>query len=290
MHHHGLKQQHHRDAGKASGESPAKNGFQEGAGDGLVVGLQSQEEGGHADGKAGDNAHVDGSQGVGLLGQQGQNGQTKGEDVLHQKQGGCPLDVVDHPPALPYDVRHGGKVRIQQHQPGHLTGGLGTAGHGDAAVRLLHGQHIVHAVAGHGYGVALFLQSLDEHFLLVGGHPPKDGVFPCRPENILIGFQLPGVNILFAVFNASPLGNGGNRLGVVTGDDLDAHPLLGKVGEGLPGLGPEGGGEEQQRQRLSKAAVQLLGKLPGIGGYQQHPVAGGGPGGYLFPQLFKMLS
>ena len=40
----------------------------------------------------------------------------EGKNVFHQKQAGGPLDIVDDPSSLGHHPRHGGKIRVQQHQ------------------------------------------------------------------------------------------------------------------------------------------------------------------------------
>ena len=109
--------------------------------------------------------------------EQRDKGKQERENILDQKQRCRPLNVVDHAAALRHNGRQAGKIRFQQYQLGHLAGGLGTGCHGNTAVRILQGQHIVHAVARHRNGVAIRLQCFHEFALLGGG---LHGQTPCR--------------------------------------------------------------------------------------------------------------
>ena len=109
--------------------------------------------------------------------------------ILHQIESGGPLDVVDDPPSLGHHLGHGGEVGVEEHELGGVAGGVGAGGHGDAAVGVLEGQHVVDTVAGHGHGVALPLEGADQLALLVGGDPAEDGVLPHRAGDVLIGAE-----------------------------------------------------------------------------------------------------
>ena len=113
----------------------------------VVVGLQGQEEGRHADGQGGEQRQLDGDEGVGEVRKERDDGEKEGEDVLHEVEGRGPLDVVDDPAALRHHLGQGGEIAVQQHQLGHLAGALRAGGHGNAAVGVLQGQNVVDAVA-----------------------------------------------------------------------------------------------------------------------------------------------
>ena len=221
---------------------------------------------------------MDGLQGVGHYRKQADNGQKQGEYVFYQEQGSCPLDVVDDPAALVDHAGHGGEIRVQQHQTCQLTDRLGPAGHGYGAVRLLHGKQIIHAVAGHGYGVFFLLQGLNQCLLLLRRYPAEYGVFVGGLPQLLRGLQGGGVYVLFTVGNLRLLGDHAHRGGIVAGDHLDGDPLLGKVGEGLLGVGPQLAREQGQSQGLQLFRVQLAGGQGAVvPRQQQHPIALGCP-------------
>ena len=157
-----LRKEDDEDGCETAGKSPPQHIVEELALHQVVVGLQRQEEGGHADGQGGDQRQLDGNKGIGEGGEQGDEGQKEGQNVLHQVQCRGPLDIVDDPAALRHHLGHGGKVTVQQHQLGHLAGGIRAGGHGHAAVGVLQCQHVIHTVAGHGHRVALALEGPDD--------------------------------------------------------------------------------------------------------------------------------
>ena len=231
---------------------------------------------------------MNGLQGVGPVGEEGNDGQGQGEDILHQIQRGRTLDVVDDSSSLTHNAGHGGKIVVQQHQAGHLAGGLGAGGHGDGAVGLLHGEDIVDTVAGHGHDVARLLEGLDEFFLLVRGHPAKDRVIFHRFGKVLIGFQGSGIHPSVCIFDACPHGHIGNGSGIVAGDDPDGHPLIPEIGEGLIRLRSDLIGQQDQGQRCQQPLPELTRhRVVLIAGDQQHPIANRGPPGYGFLDLFE---
>ena len=217
---------------------------------------------------------MDRLQGVRHHREQTDDGQEQGENVLDQKQRRRPLNIVDDPPPLVYHAGHGGKIGIQQHQTCQLTCRLRTAGHGHGAVRLLHGKQVVHAVTGHGHGVLFLLQGLNQALFLLGRHPPEYCVLECRFPQLLRSLQSRRVYVPVAVRDASLLGNHTDRSRIVAGDHLYRNALLGEVGKGLLGIGPQFSGEQGQGHRLHLFGVQLSrGQGPVISGYQQNTVA-----------------
>ena len=91
-----------------------------------------------------------------------------------------------------------------------VAGGVGAGGHGDAAVGVLEGQHVVDAVAGHGHGVALPLEGAHQLALLVGGDPAEDGVLPHGAGDVLIGAEGGGVHVLLRPLDARLAGHLGD--------------------------------------------------------------------------------
>ena len=126
----------------------------------------------------------------------------EGENILHQEQCRSTLDVIDDPTAFIHDPGHGGKIRLQQYQFGHLAGCLGAGCHGDGAIRLLHGQHIVDAVAGHGHGMAGLLEGTDQFSLLIRCHPAEDGIMADGFRQHLIGGQRGCIHVPVGIGNA----------------------------------------------------------------------------------------
>ncbi len=184
----------------------------------------------------------------------------------------CPLDVVDHPAALCHHFRHGGEVGVQQHQLGHLTGGVGAGGHGHAAVRILQGQHIVDAIAGHGHGVSLTLQGLDDLPLLLRYHPAKHGVLPDGPGDLLVCFQLPGVDPLPGAVDAGLLRHGRDRHRMVARDHFHMDALAVEIVKDLGGAAADGVFQHQQGHGEQQAVELALLRAVALG-QQQHPAA-----------------
>ena len=118
------------------------------------------------------------------------------------------------------------------------------------------------------------LQSGNQLFFLLRGHPTKDGVGGCGfPQCFRCG-QGGSIDVAFAPRDTGLLGNLADGSGIVTGDDLHRYPLLGKIGKGFFGIGPKLAGEENQGNGGDQAAVQLPHfQGSAILGAQQYPVA-----------------
>ena len=110
---------------------------------------------------------MQGHQRIGHIDKQRNHRNQERENILYKEQRCCPLNVIDDPTPFVHHLRHGGKVGIQQHQLRHLTGGIGTRCHGNAAVRVLQRQHIVDTVAGHGDRMPRLLHGFDQLSLLI---------------------------------------------------------------------------------------------------------------------------
>ena len=139
-----------------------------------------------------------------------------------------------------------------------LAGYVAAGGHGDGAVGLLQGQHVVDAVAGHGHGVALSLQSLHQLFLLVRGHAAEHGEFSGGIVYLFRGVQGPGVHEFLRVRNSRALCHLGDRHGVIAGYDLYGNALGRKIREGRGGFLAYLVGQQYQRQRQHVRAYLLV--------------------------------
>ena len=142
-----------------------------------VIGLQCKEEGRDPDGQGADKGQLQGQKGIREARKQTDQRKQQGENIFYQEQGSGPLDVVYDSSSFAYDCRHGLEIGIQQHKLGDLTGGLAAGSHGDAAVGFLQRQHIIHAVAGHGNGMAVFLHGSDQPAFLFRSDTAEDLVF-----------------------------------------------------------------------------------------------------------------
>ena len=162
-----------------------------------------------------------------------------------------------------------------------LAGGVGAGGHGDGAVGLLEREHVVYAVARHGDGVARGLERADEPALLVRRHAAEHGVFLDGGGDVLVGLERAGVHIALRALNPGALGDLGDGHGVVAGDDLDGHALLGEVFEGVRRLGTDLVREQYERDGQHVGVESLVVRLPVVEREQQHAAALGRVGVYL---------
>ena len=189
-----------------------------------------------------------------------------GEDDFHLEEAGTALDVVDDPAALRHHRGHGGEIGIHQHDLGDLAGHLAAGGQGDGAVRLLQGQHVVHAVAGHGHGVALLLESQDQLALLLRGDPAEDHAVPGGVGQGLVVQQGPGVHVPLRAGDPGPAGHLRHRQRAVSGDHPHGHSLPGKITEGVRRLRPDLVGQQDQCHRHFGGAYSRKRSAPGIAG------------------------
>ena len=115
----------------------------------------------------------------------------------------------------------------------HRTGCTRSISHGDAEIGVLQRQDVIDAVTGHRDGRPTELQRV-HHLLLLGrchpteyrmlGHNACQFLRTCR--------RVTSVDWIIGSRNACFIGNGTDRFGVVTRDDLDAHTLIEKVLDG----------------------------------------------------------
>ena len=244
--------------------------------DALVGGLKGQQEGGHANEQAAHQADLGRAEGIEQRENQQDGRGQEGEDVLDQKEGGRAGDVVDDPAALPHHLGQSGEVGVQQHQMGDLLGRIAARCHGDAAIGVLEGQHIVDPVPQHGHRVAPPLEGMEELLLLLGGDPAEDGVLLRQEFQIGVGGQGGEVQPALGAAYSGPLGDVGHRGGVVPRDDLDGHPLFPEIGQGLGGVRAELVGEEEEGQRLRPGSELVPRQNLTAPGQQEHTLPGGG--------------
>ena len=82
--------------------------------------LQSKKEGGHADAYNIYQSHLEGGEGIILSQKHENNNKHHGVNGLCQVKGAYALDICYDLAAFLYDVLHGCKIRIQQHDVGSL--------------------------------------------------------------------------------------------------------------------------------------------------------------------------
>ena len=240
----------------------------------VLVGLQGQDQRGDTNGQQAHQRELGGGQRIGEGRCDGDDGEDQGEDVLHQVQRGGPFNVVDNPAPLGHHRGHGGEVGVHQHQVRDLGSYVTAGGHGHAAVGLLQGQHVVDAVTGHGHGVFLALEGLDELFLLIGLHPAEDVIGLASGGDLGLRGQGGGIHVLVGPFNPGLPGGGSHGDGVVPGDHFDGHALVPEVGKGLLGVFPDGVAQQYEGQGMGVGNAPAVGPRA-AGGQEKDPAAVG---------------
>ena len=141
---------------------------------------------------------------------------------------------------------------------------------GYRAVRLFEGEDVVHAVARHGDGVALFFDGAHEDRLLFGSHAPEHGVLVRHVLHFEVGESVER-DVLSGVLHAHAPCDFRYRHGVVARNDLDVHVVLAEPLDGLDGVrtdvvgkGDDRRGAEEGGQPPARNGVGRIGK-------QQHP-------------------
>ena len=129
-------------------------------------------------------------------------------------------------------MRHGGELRIEQHDLRYLRGGLTAGGHCDATVGILEREHVVHAVARHGNGVTLRLEGTHELALLFRRDASEDGVLPHSLGKVAVGDKGRGVDVTVGVFDAGTGRDLRDGQRIVAGNDADGDAMLRKIAEG----------------------------------------------------------
>ena len=158
-----------------------------------------------------------------------------------------------------------------------LTRHARAGGHGDGAVRFAQGQHVVDAVARHGDGMPRPLHGRDKLFLLIRRDAAEDGHFLRRLCKLRIRFERARVDEFLRVGDARAAGDLGDGQGIVAGDDLGAHALLGEIREGLRRFRPDLVGQQDECERHHLRRERLVVQLPVVQGQQQHAAALGRP-------------
>ena len=236
-------------------------------------GFKGEQKGGRADKQGADQANLGGHQGVYRRQKQQHQRHQERKNILHQKQGGRPFNVVDHPPSLPDNMGQGVEIGIQQHHLGDMLGRLASCGHGHGAVRVLESQYIVDPVSQHGHRMAPGLKALDQGPLLPRGDPAKDGMLFRHPPPVRLAFRQ-GRQVHPAVrpVHPRPSGHLGRRLGVVAGDDLDGHALLLEVSQSRRSIWPELVGQNRKAQRDQGTGQPVPLQRARALGQQQNPL------------------
>ena len=120
------------------------------------------------------------------------------------------------------------------------------------------------------------LEGLDETAFLSRRHPAKDGGLSGGLDQRGL-VQGGGVCPAVRVWNSGLLGGAGGCHRMISGQDLHAHALGGKVAEGIGGLWPDGVGEKNQRHGAEACAIQGFNNgRPQILGNQEDPATLGG--------------
>ena len=158
-----------------------------------------------------------------------------------------------------------------------LTRDARAGGHGDGAVRLAQRQHVVHAVAGHGDGVARALHSRDKLLFLVRRDAAEDGHFLCCLRNVNVCLERSCIDEFLRIRDPGPPCDLGNGQGIVAGDNLRAHALLRKIGKSLRRFGSDLVAQQNQGQRQNFCIQRLIRQLSVVQRQQQHPAALGRP-------------
>ena len=251
--------------------------------DQILVGNLGQQEAGQADGKHADQRDLGGFQRIADGKHNGEHGHQERKNVFYQKQAAGALQIVDHLAALQNYIGHPGKIRFQKYQLGSLSGGVASGSHGHRTVRVFQGQHIVDSVPGHGHGFSGGLQSLYKLTFLIRSYPAEDGIFYNGVRNVLRCLQGGGVHIVFRMGDARLGGHIGYSHRVISGNDLDFHPLLCEVPEGFRSVLADGVGEQDQTQGRNLLCESFSCGSSVIQAEDQHPVAQGALGLNLFP-------
>lgn len=125
------------------------------------------------------------------------------KSVFHQIERGGVLNIVDDSSPLKYDIRHIGEIVIHQHDVAHVFRCVAAGGYADGAIRFLHGEDIIYAVARHCYGVAFRLYRLDQNRLLLGGNATEYCIFVGDGSDLLVVQPLQR-NIFVSIGNCRP--------------------------------------------------------------------------------------
>ena len=131
------------------------------------------------------------------------------------------------------------ELGIHQHHLGHGLGGGRRIAHGDAEVRLLDGERVVDAVAGHGNHVVLRVQRLHDGPLLGGQHTSQHiDVLKHAGQLVHVLGQRAGVHRHRLAVAGEPdlAGDGADRHRIVAGDHTATHSLFAEPGQRPRGI------------------------------------------------------
>lgn len=99
----------------------------------------------------------------------------------------------------------------------------------------MQGEHVVHAVARHGYGMTLVLQRHDELLFLCGAHAPEDAARARHLAQLLVSRHGAHVDALVGIGHTHGCGNVRDGFDGIAADDVDAHALLLEIVKRLGG-------------------------------------------------------
>ena len=270
-------EQHHADheneVRQRGGQRPVNDVRQKPAADAVLVRLHGKDERRDADGQRVDQTQLRGRIRIGERKEQRDEGKHERENILDEIQRRAALNIVDDAPALGHDGRQRGKLRIKQHDMRCLTRDARAGGHGDGAVCLAQRQHVVHAVAGHGDGVARPLHGCDELLFLIRRDASEDGHVLRRPCKLRVCLERPRIDEFLRIRDPGTPRDLRNSQGIVAGNDLRAHALLRKIGERLRRFGPDLVAQQDQRQRHHFRVQRFVRQLPVVKRQQQHAAA-----------------
>ena len=120
------------------------------------------------------------------------------------------------------------------------------------------------------------LQGVHKLAFLLRRHTAKNRAGLCRLGQRLLAAQRCGIHPAFRPGNARVSRHMADRLRVIARDNLDGHPLLGEIAEGLGGVLSDAVLHRQQRQKFKLRCVQCGGRVRQcrvVLGQQQHAAA-----------------
>lgn len=132
----------------------------------------------------------------------------------------------------------------------------------------MQGEHVVHAVARHGYGMTLVLQRHDELLFLCGAHAPEDAARARHLAQLLVSRHGAHVDALVGIGHTHGCGNVRDGFDGIAADDVDAHALLLEIVKRLGGRRTHAVANEDEGQRFDRADDFIF--LVEIGDLDEH--------------------